>query len=179
MNERAGKHRDDPRIAMEGAVANDAAAAVVEVEHRREAQVDAASAQLGAEHVTGSARCLHRVHRAAAAAEMTVVHPKLAERAHRRQVGEAIGAKALHPAALVVDADEQVLADRLDFSGELGELLAVAPVAREQDDAPSERVLEAAAVFGVEREAGDVEDDRGVRVAHRGRALSTTTKVEA
>ena len=61
-----------------------------------------------AEHVAGGARRLDRAHRAGAAAAGAVVHPHLAERAHRRQVREAVGAKALHAAALVVDADQQV-----------------------------------------------------------------------
>ena len=101
------QQRDDARVAVEGAVADHAAAAVVEVEHRREAEVDAAGAQLGAEHVAGggggSIARMAPVPRAAA-----VVHPHLAERAHRRQVREAVGAKALHAAAFVVDADQQV-----------------------------------------------------------------------
>ena len=120
------QQRDDARIAMERAIADHAARAVVEVEHRREAEVDAAGAQLGAEHMAGSARRLERAHRAGAAAAGTVVHPHLAEHAHRRQRGEAVGAEALHAAALVVDADEQVGADRLRLGDQLGELAAVA-----------------------------------------------------
>ena len=53
VHQALGEHRDDARVAVEGAVADHAAAAVVEVEHRREAEVDAAGAQLGAEHVAG------------------------------------------------------------------------------------------------------------------------------
>ena len=97
---------------MERAVADHAAFAVVEIEHGREAEVDAAGAQLGGEHVAGGTRRLERAHRAGAAAGAGVVHPHLAERAHRRQLGEAVAAKALDAAALVVDADQQVLADR-------------------------------------------------------------------
>ena len=164
---------------MEGAVADDAAAAVVEVEHRREAEVDAAGAQLGAEHVAGGARRLEGAHGAGAAAGVAVVHPHLAERAHRRQRREAVAAKALDAAAFVVDADEQVGADRLDLGGELGELAAVAPVAREQDEAAGQRMGEAAPIVGVEGEAGDVEDDRGVIDVHRAGSCSTTTKLAA
>ena len=79
----------------------------------------------------------------------------------------------------MIDADQQVGADRLDLGGELGELLPIAPVAREQDQAAGERMREAAAVVGVEGEAGDVEDHRRVRVAHPRSAFSTTTKVDA
>ena len=70
---------------MEGAVADHAARAVVEVEDRREAEVDAARAQLGAENVAESARRLERAHRARAAAGAGVVHPDLAQGAHRRR----------------------------------------------------------------------------------------------
>jgi hypothetical protein len=41
-----------------------------------------------------------------------VAHPQLAQRAHRRQVREAVAAKALHPAAFVVDADQHIGPDR-------------------------------------------------------------------
>ena len=40
--------------------------------------------------------------------------------------GEAVGAEALHAAALVVDADQQVGPQRLDLGGQLGELAPVA-----------------------------------------------------
>jgi hypothetical protein len=46
----------DHGIAVEGAVADDAAGAPVEVEHRREGQIDAAGAQLGGQHVTDAPR---------------------------------------------------------------------------------------------------------------------------
>ena len=151
---------------MEGAIADHAAGTVVEVEHRREAEVDAAGAQLGAEDVAGGARRFHGAHRAGAAAAVAVVHPHLAEHAHRRQRREAVAAEALDAATLVVDADEQVGADRLDLGDQLGELQAVAPVASEQDDPAGERMGEAAAIVGVEGEPGDVEDDRGVVVVH-------------
>ena len=164
---------------MEGAVADDAAAAMVEVEHRREAEVDAAGAQLGGEHVAGRPRGFERAHGAAAGAAVAVVHPHLAEHAHRRQRREAVAAKALHPAALVVDANEQVAADRLRLGDQLGQLQAVAPVAREQDDAAGERMGETAAIVGVEGQAGDVEDDRRVGVVHGADSCSTTTKLAA
>ena len=164
---------------MEGAVADHAAGAVVEVEHRREAEVDAAGAQLGGEDVAGRARGLEGAHGAGAAAAGAVVHPHLAEHAHRRQRGEAVAAEALDATAFVVDADEQVGADRLHLGDQLGQLDAVAPVAREQDDAARERMGEAAPIVGVEGQAGDVEDDRGVVESHRAGSCSTTTKLAA
>ena len=99
--------------------------------------------------------------------------------AHRRQRREAVAAEALDAAALVVDADEQVVADRLHLGDQLGQLKAVAPVAREQDDPAGERMGETAAIVGVEAEAGDVEDDRRVGEVHRADSCSTTTKLAA
>ena len=94
---------------------------------------------------------------------------------------EAVGAKALNAAALMIDADEDVGADRLDLGHELGELAPVPPVAAEQDQAARQRVAQAAAIVGVEREAGDVENKRSERVlmAHGVSRHSTTTKAVA
>ncbi len=142
---------------------------MVEVEHRREAEVDAAGAQLGAEHVAGGCGGIGGGQR--------ILHPHLAKHAHRRQVREAVGAEALHAPAFVVDADEQVGPDRLDLRGELDEGAPVGPVAREQDHAAHQRMREAAAVVGVQRGAGDVEDDGAV--THRVSRVSTTTKLAA
>ena len=99
------KDGNDARVTMERAVADDVAAAVVEVEHRREAEVDSARAQLGAEHVTGGTRRLDRAHCAAAARAVRIVHPHLAEGAHRCDRSEAVAAEALDAAAFVVEQE--------------------------------------------------------------------------
>ena len=105
-----------------------------------------------------------------------VVHPAPAVGVHRRQVREAVGAKALHAAAFMVDAHQQVGPDRLHLGHQLGDLLAIDPVASEQDRAARERVREAAAVVGGQLGAGDVEDDRRVvgepRVGHEVQRLA-------
>ena len=163
LHQAARQRRGHPRVAVEGAVADDAAAAVVQVEHRREAQVDAAGAQLGRQHPAGGAGHVAGGQRAVAFALGRVVHPALAEGAHRRQVGEAVAAEALHPAALVVDADHDVGPDRLDLGHQPGQLRAVLPVAAEQDQAAGERMRQAAAVVVVQRQAGDIEHDRRMR----------------
>ncbi|VZR45944.1 Uncharacterised protein [Escherichia coli] len=75
---------------------------------------------------------------------------------------EAVGAEALHAAAFVVHADQQVGAHGLDRGGEFQQLRAVLPVAREQDHAARERVRQPAAIGRGERRAGDVEDDGGM-----------------
>jgi hypothetical protein len=50
---------------------------------------------------------------AASVAVSGVLHPGFAQHPHRRQVGEAVGAEALHAAAFVVDADQQVVRSAL------------------------------------------------------------------
>jgi hypothetical protein len=97
-NQGAGERRHRGRIAMEGAVADDFAGAVVEIEHRREAEIDAASAQLGGQHIARG-RC--RVQGARG-----IAVPQRADRAHRRQHGKSM-AEALHAATFVVDGDQQ------------------------------------------------------------------------
>src|SRR5690606_40460366 len=97
-------------IEMQRAIADGAARAVVDVEHRREREVDAVRGELGARNVAERA--------GGAAREVAVPVPEPAELAHRRQRGES-GAKALHAPALVIHADGQRrLACALDRSEE-------------------------------------------------------------
>ena len=163
------EHRHDACVTVEGTVADDLAALMVEVDDRRVAQLDAAGAQLGTEHVARGERRVDGAHR--------VVHPQFAELAHRRQMGEAVGAKALHAAAFVVDRDEDVGSQRLDLGRHFGQLAAVLPVAGEEDQAAGQRVLQAAPVVVVQAVAGDVENDWGM-LGH-GLLVSVTTKLAA
>jgi hypothetical protein len=96
---------------------------------------------------------------------------KFAQRAHRRQVGEAVGAKALHAPAFVVDADQQVGAQVLDLGAQGTELRAAFPVASKQDDPAGERVPEALAVRSGQPGAGNIEDDGG-SVHHEGSGIT-------
>ena len=158
--QRAGQGDDHRRVAVKGAVADDPRRTVVEVEHRREGVIDTAGAQLGRQHETdgaGGGQCGLRI---------AVV--QLAERTHRRQPGETV-AKALHPAPFVIDGDEQArLAQRVDFSGECGQLRATGKIAREQDDAADQRMAQALAVDIGQCGAGDVDHQRTVgQMAHR------------
>ena len=149
-----GQQADHARVAAKGAVANHTAFAKIKVEHRREAEINAAGAQFGTQHITASGGGVGRGH--------LVVDPLRAQGAHRRQVRQAVGAKTLHPAAFMIDADQQVITQGLDLGAQLAELLAVFPVAGEQDDAAGQRVLEAAAIVLAEFETGDVDDEGGV-----------------
>ncbi|KAF4531235.1 hypothetical protein B566_EDAN019293 [Ephemera danica] len=52
MADALGQQRGDAGIAVKGAVANDAGTPMVQIKHRREAQIDTAGAQLGGQHIT-------------------------------------------------------------------------------------------------------------------------------
>ena len=94
-------------VEMQRAVADHAASTVVEVEHRREAEVDAVRAELRADDVRRGARRLFR--------QVPVTVPQPAELAHRRDAAEAV-AEPLHPAAFMVDADRQCRLSQLSIS---------------------------------------------------------------
>ncbi len=79
---------------------------------------------------------------------------------------ETIGLKALHAAALMVDANQQVAADFLHLGAQGAELLTVFPVAGEQNNAAGQRMLEPLTISFGQREAGNVDDER--RVLARG-----------
>ena len=95
---RRGERADRVRVEVQRAVADHALRAVVEVEHRREAEVDAVRAELGADHVGRRARGLFRRSRSRS-------HSRPSSRIGGMR-GEAL-AEALHPPAFVVDADRQ------------------------------------------------------------------------
>ncbi len=98
VNQVRCEHRDNAGIGMEGPIADDLAPAPVEVQHRSKAEIDAVGAQFSRQHVT-SGRC-H------ATRLQYVAVPQLAQAAHRRQACKA-GPEALHPAAFVVDREQQ------------------------------------------------------------------------
>ena len=89
---------DSVRVEMQRAVADHRARPVVEVQHRREAEIDAVRPELRTDDVGRAARRLLR--------ERLVAVPQAPQVAHRRDGGEAIP-EALHPPALVVDADQK------------------------------------------------------------------------
>ncbi len=88
---------------------------------------------------------------------------------------KAVGAKALHAPAFVIDADQQVGAHFFDLPAQLGELGAVLPVAAKQNHAAHQRMREALALGFVQPGAGDVDDQGGVLHG----LCSTTTKLVA
>ena len=133
-----GQQSNDARVAAKGAVPDDGAFTKIEVKNGREAEVNAAAAQLGGQHVTASCGGVGRC--------QLVLNPQLAQGAHWRQVGKAIGFKALHAPTFMVNANQQVFANGFDRSAQGCELRAVFPVTGKQNDAAREWVFQAAAV---------------------------------
>ena len=90
--------RHSVRIAVKRAIADDSARAVVDIEDRSEAEVDAVHAQLGSEQ-SAQSHCF-------AGGCRDVAVPRLAERPHRRDRGESV-AKALHAPTFVIDRNQK------------------------------------------------------------------------
>src|SRR5438128_1880202 len=135
---------------MQRAVADHRAAAVIQVQHRREAEIDTMRAELGCNHVADGGRGLAR--------HVAVAVPELAEHAHRRDGGEAL-AEALHATTLVVDAHRQRrLALALDIGGQLRQLLRVLVVPREENHRSRRRMADALAVLVGEHRAEHIDD---------------------
>ena len=80
---------------------------------------------------------------------------------------EAIGFEALHAAAFMVNADQQIRAHAFDLAAQCSKLLAVLPVACKQNHATHQRVFEALAVCLGKGQSGNVNDERGV-LGHTG-----------
>ena len=172
VHQALGQQRDDARVAVEGAVADHAAAAVVEVEHRREAEVDAAGAQLGAEHVAGGGGGIGGGQR------RRCIHSSPSARIGGRWVKPSVRKRCTRPPSWSTQISRSG-AHRLDLGGQLGELAAVDPVAREQDQAAGQRVLQAAAVVGGQRRCRRCRGRRGRVRSCAVFRVSTTTKVAA
>src|SRR3989442_1542626 len=140
------------RIEVQRAVADHPAAAVIQVPHRRETEIDALRAELPGDDIADRRRGLAR--------RIAVAVPQLAERAHRRDGGEAL-TKALHATTLVVDAHRQRgLPLTFDIGGQQRQLLRVLVVARKQDHRARGRVPDTRAVL-VGQHGPEYIDDHG------------------
>src|SRR5258706_6559462 len=79
-HQRACERGNDMRLAMKGTIANDTAFSPIEVEHRRETEVDAVGCQFRPHYVSTIQRRFQRIRFAAL--------PEFAEGAHRRNGGK-------------------------------------------------------------------------------------------
>ena len=98
LHDAGAERADRVGVEVQRTVADGRAGSVVEVEHRREAEIDAVGGKLRGDDVGGAARRLAR--------RLAVAVPELAELSHRRNRRETF-AKSLYSPALVVDADRQ------------------------------------------------------------------------
>jgi len=142
---------------VERPVADHAAFAEIKVEHRGESQVDPTGTQLAGQHIAAGRGRVGGGHGATALTALAVVEPHVAQTTHGRHVCEAVGLEALHASTLMVHADQDVGAQVLDLRAQGGELHAADPVAGEQDEPASQRMLQAAPVIGIEAQAFDVQ----------------------
>ena len=157
LNQALGQQTDHAWVVRKRPLANDAAAAIVQVQHGGKAHVHAAGAQLRAHHIAAGQR------RSCCGQSAAVGRLKQrAQGAHGRQVDKAIGFEALHTAAFMVHRDQQVRAHALDARAQGAELGAVFPVAAKQGQAAHQRVAQALAVFGRQRRAGNIDHQRGM-----------------
>ena len=164
MHEVLGQHRHDLGVAVKSAVANHTALAVVQVEHGGEAHVNTTSAQLSTQHKAASGGRMARLQGGGGGGRLARhgLHPHLAQSAHGRQMGETIGAKTLHPAPFVIDANQGVWADVFDVFAQSRELRTVDPIAGKQNQPARQGVGQAASVGGAQLGASDVQNQWGV-----------------
>ncbi|MCY1355870.1 hypothetical protein D9M69_423070 [compost metagenome] len=142
-DEGAGQRRGPLGVTLEGAAADHGAALVVEVENRREAEVEPDRQHLGR-------------HQPAALLGQPLGIGVVGQGAHRRQAHEAL-AQTLHPSAFLVDGEQQVRAHGTDRRGQLAYLARVLDIAGEQDQTADLRLAENLPVFGGQPGAGDVQ----------------------
>ena len=164
LHQAAGKQAHDTWVAGESAVANHATFAVVQIEHRGKAEIDTASAQLTGQHKASRCGRFAGLEHTRAGLTLVVLAPKFAQGAHGWQMGEAIGAKALHAATFVVHRNQQVRAGVFDVGTQVAQLRTVLPVAAKQDHAAHQRMSQAAAIRIGQCGAGNVKDQGGVKV---------------
>ncbi|MNK95359.1 hypothetical protein D3C87_1155930 [compost metagenome] len=157
VREMVGQHRYHPRIGVKRAVTDHGAAAMVEIEHRREAQVDVARAQFGRQHVAARNGDLGGRHH--------IAIPQFAESCHRWQMREAIGLGPLYAATFMVDADQHVFAHSANRPRQRGQLGARLEIPREQDHAARQRMGDTTHVLGIELLANHVEHHRARTLA--------------
>ena len=144
------------RLPVEAAVADHRALLPVQIEHRRERQIDAAGGQLAGEHPAD-------LFGGGFGGFAPLFVPHFAQRGHGRQAGEAVD-KALDAAAFVIDGDNQLgRAQRFDVGGERFELLDVLEVAAKQNHAADGGIEQALALLVAQSEGGNVGHYRAAR----------------
>ena len=138
-----GKLADRSRLAVQRAIADHAREAVVEIDTGRKGKIESAGEQLGGHQPAVAPRQLE----AGGRRQVEL----MSQVAHRRQHREA-AAKALHPAAFVVDRHQQRrLAQGMDLAHQVRQLFGIGVVACEQDHTSDQGVRQHLAVLGAQR----------------------------
>ena len=151
----ARERSDDAGLGMQRAIADDHREPAVEIDARREAQVDADGAKLGRHEPTARTGDFER--------ELALFVVEPSQRTERRQPHERL-AEPLHAPAFLIDRHEQWrLTNRMDLGDELRELLDVREIAREQNHAADERRLKPLAFVRGESLAAQVDHQRTQR----------------
>ena len=125
-----GECYHDGRVGMQGAVADDFRDGVMQIQHRREAEINTELAQFISDDDTHRFRQL--------AGEQRAAVKTAAKRAHRGQGGEAF-TETLHPPAFLINTDDGIWVLRADGGTEALELRRAAVIAAKKDDARTKR----------------------------------------
>ena len=136
--ERRSEHRYRVRLTMECAIADDGAHAKIEIEHRSEAEIDAACGELICDHLAPLLAFSER------SGPIRIV--KVAQCAHRGNNREFI-AKPLHASTLMVDANhERRRSYRANLARQGRELCTRRVIAREENHAANQWMRKSVAI---------------------------------
>ena len=130
-----GQQSDNARVPSKRTVTNHAAAPMVKIEYRREAEVHTASAQFAAQYISAGAGGVAGIERTGPLLRTVFgsvrrgLQPHLAQRPHGGQMGKPIRLEPLYPATLVVDGDQQIRTQGFDAFAQRSQLRAAFPVA--------------------------------------------------
>lgn len=157
-NESTGKQRGTLRVALEGAATDHGAALVIEIQHRRETQVEAYRLHFGR-------------HQPATVLSQLFGIGVVGDRAHRRQAHEAL-AQALHAPSFLVDGQQQVGTDGANGRTQFANLGRMLDVASEDDQPAHLGVAQDLAVLGGQPGTADVEHQRALHEKSYGLEIS-------
>ena len=144
------QRRHDRRVTVKRAVPNHPALAIIKIEHWCEAQIHPAGTQLSRQHIAAILRQLQRA--------VFILIPHFTQLAHRWNGGEAV-AKALHPPALVIHRDDEVIpAQRANPGGQRTQLRHRLVMPRKQNHPAQLRMKKASSVCVVQAQTIDIGD---------------------
>ncbi len=141
-DERRSQLRGTLRVTLEGTTADHRAALMIEVEYRREAEIQADGQYLGR-------------HQPAAVLGQLLGVVIVGDGAHRRQAQEAL-AQALHPSAFLIHGQQQVRAHGTNALAQLAHLARRFDIAGKNDQAAHLGLAQHLAILGGQPGASDI-----------------------